>query len=124
MQINILKSKNLQQSTSEITRDIFEVFSIFYLILLLVNQIKIGFVSDFLNLNHILIIVVVSGLLSLWKEKLEVGNRDYVFIVILALLGAMAIFYKTSIFGNFKASIFAFLSFVFIILVLFFLLKK
>jgi len=124
MQTNILKNKNLQQSTSDIARDIFEVFSIFYLILLLINQIKIGFVSDFLNLNYILIIVVLSGIVSLYKINIETTNRDYFFIVILAIIGAITIFYKTSIFGNFKAFIFALLSFIFIILVLFFLLKR
>ncbi|NQU99243.1 MAG: hypothetical protein HQ538_00765 [Parcubacteria group bacterium] len=106
------------------SRDIFEIFSIFYLILLLINQIKLGFVSDFINLNHILIIVVISGIISLYKINTETTIRDYIFIITLALIGASTIFYKTSVFGSLKAFIFATLSFVFIILVLFFLLKR
>jgi hypothetical protein len=115
---------NLQQSTSDFARDIFEVFSIFYLILLLINQMKSGFVSDFINLNHILIIVVFSGIISLYEKELETTTRDYILIVTLALIGACTIFYKTSVFGSIKAFVFATLSFVFIVLVLFFLLNK
>ena len=123
MSTKLLQNKNQKQFISDIGRDIFEIFTIFYLILLLINQVKIGFVSDFLNLNHILLIVVASGIISLWKIK-EINGRDYAFITILALIGAITIFYKTSTFGTLKAFIFAFLSFVFIILVLFFLLKR
>ena len=124
MQLETTQNKKYQTFISDISRDIFEIFTIFYLILFLINQIKIGFVSDFLNLNHILIIVVASGILSLYKNKLKTTKRDYIFIVTLALIGALTIFYKTSVFGNIKAFVFATLSFVFIVLVLFFLLKR
>jgi hypothetical protein len=124
MLINTLKNKNLQQFISDVAKDIFEVFSIFYLILLLIDQVYLNIVSDFINLNHLLLIVAIFGITSLGSLELETNKRDYIFIVILALIGALTIFYKTSIFGTFKAFIFALLSFVFIILVLFFLLKK
>ena len=124
MLTNVLKNKNLSQFISDIARDIFEVFSIFYLILLLIDQVYLNIVSDFMNLNHLLLIVAISGVISLGRLELEINKRDYIFIVILALIGALTIFNKTLIFGNFKAFIFALLSFVFIILVLFFLLKK
>ena len=119
-----IQNKKYQIFISDISRDIFEVFAIFYLILLLINQVKLGFVSDFINLNLILLIVVVSGIFSLWAKELETTTRDYIFIVTLALIGALTIFYKTSIFGNFKAFVFSTLSFIFIVLVLFFLLKR
>lgn len=121
---SITKNKNLQQFVSDIARDMFEVFTVFYLILLLINQIKIGFVSDFINLNHILIIVALSGLLSLWKENLIAAKRDYIFITILAFIGAITMYYKTSTFGNIEAFIFSILTFIFIVLVLFFLLRR
>ena len=124
MNTNISKNKNLQLFISNIARDVFEVFTLFYLALLLINQVKLGFVSDFINLNHILIIVVISGLISIWKKEIKVTNRDYLFITCLAFIGAITIFYKTSVFSGFQAFALATLSFVFIILVLFFLLKK
>ena len=71
-----------------------------YLILLLIEQIWTGVVSVYMNLNYLLIIVIIAGIVDVFseqplKKKEYVRNIDYIFIVFLGILGFGIIKYKT-----------------------------
>ncbi len=82
---------------------IFQTILVTYLILLLLEQIWQGFVSVYLNLNYLLIAVIIVGILdvfSLHEDKKNERTKkskwyDYLFIVILGILGFVIILFKT-----------------------------
>lgn len=101
---NSLKIKNAWLIILNLAKDIFEVSLVSYLVFYLIDQIKQGFVSNFFNLNYILWTAIVSGIISAFsKEKEEktkpLTTRDYIFITVLAIIGAAIIFYKTQDLG-------------------------
>lgn len=80
---------------------LFQVLLVTYLILLLVEQIWTGLVSAYFNLNYLLIIVIILGVLDVFSEKLpQIGKgptkKDYIFVILLGILGAVIIKFKTS----------------------------
>lgn len=84
--------------------NLFQVLLITYLALLLVEELWSGFVSLYLNLNYLLVLVIVLGILDVFsehtiKEKKRSSRKDYLFIIILAIAGFFIIKYKTSQLG-------------------------
>lgn len=83
---------------------LFQTLLVTYLILLMLEQIWTGLVSVYLNLNYLLIVVIIVGVLDVLSEqsqikKEKVKKRDYVFILILGILGFIIIKYKTAALG-------------------------
>lgn len=90
----------LQGYKAEIVHSIFQSFLVAYLILLLIEQIWVGSVSTYLNLNYLLIAVIIAGVLDVFSEhkmkKERPANwKDYTFIGILGVLGFVIIKFKT-----------------------------
>ena len=82
----------------------FQILLVTYLVLLLIEQIWTGIVSVYLNLNYLLIIVIIVGILDVFSEHLPIKDKktsikDYVFISILGILGFIIIKYKTAELG-------------------------
>ena len=90
-----------KEHNASLINHLFQTLLVTYLILLLVEQIWLGVVSVYLNLNYLLIIVIIVGILDVFserppKKKEVVKKRDYLFIIILGILGFAIIKYKTS----------------------------
>ena len=85
---------------AELINYLFQTLLVTYLILLLLEQIYTGFVSTYLNLNYLLILVIASGILDIFTEKKEikqkVKRKDYLLIYILGILGFLIIKFKTA----------------------------
>jgi predicted membrane channel-forming protein YqfA (hemolysin III family) len=87
--------------SAEIINHLFQTLLITYLILLLAEQIWPGVVTTYLNLNFLLIIVIASGILDVFsyhppnKQK-PITPTDYIFIIILGILGFAIIKFKTA----------------------------
>jgi len=87
---------------ADLINHVFQTLLITYLILLLIEQVYPNFVSQYLNLNYLLIIVIIIGILDVFsehpekKEKPKVKWFDYVFITALGILGFAIIRFKTA----------------------------
>ena len=82
----------------------FQTLLVTYLVLLLIEQIWAGFVSVYMNLNYLLGIVIILGILDVFseqpkKKKEKVKWYDYLFISILGILGFVIIKFKTGDLG-------------------------
>lgn len=91
-------------NTALIINNFFQTILITYLVLLLLEQIWIGLVSTYLNLNYLLIIVILAGILDVFSEhktpeKQNITKKDYIFIIALGILGFAIIKFKTSQLG-------------------------
>ena len=94
------KRDNFLWLAQAVIKEIFKISLISYLLLYLMENFKAGFISDYFNLNIILIITIISGILSVSGEK-EVAEKeierikvkDYVFITILGAIAALLIYY-------------------------------
>ena len=83
---------------------VFQILLVTYLIFLLAEQIWAGIVSQYLNLNYLLIAVIISGILDVFsehqkKEKEQVTRKDYFFIFALGIAGFIILKFKTSQLG-------------------------
>jgi len=101
------KRNNFLWLTQEIIKEIFKISLISYLLFYLVENFKAGFISDYFNLNILLIITIISGVLTVGgkkeveeREKYSIKIRDYIFIVILGLVAAGLIFYSIKEIGK------------------------
>lgn len=99
-----LDKNHLKQDLFEIVSYIFQSLLVAYLILLLIEQVWSGSVSAYFNLNYLLIAVIVFGIIDVFSDHKEnvketLGTREYVFIIILAVLGFVLIKYKTADLG-------------------------
>ena len=79
---------------------LFQTLLITYLILLLLEQVQTGLVSTYLNLNYLLVIVILAGILDVFSEpikqrKEKTTKKDHIFIIILGILGFIIIKFKT-----------------------------
>ncbi len=91
-------------NTALIINYLFQTLLITYLILLLAEQIWTGIVSIYINLNYLLVIVIIIGILDVFSEhsiieKINPTLKDYIFIIILGILGFFIIKYKTTELG-------------------------
>ncbi len=97
--------KNLFKGhTASLINHIFQILLVTYLILLLIEQIWVGVVSYYLNLNYLLIIVIISGILDVFSEHYKLPEKkptkkDYLFIILLGIAGFMIIKFKTTQLG-------------------------
>ena len=78
----------------------FQTMLVVYLILLLIEQIGPGFVTAYLNLNYLLILVIIVGILDVFSEHIPLPQnkptkKDYVFISLLGIAGFAIIKFKT-----------------------------
>ena len=93
-----------KKHNAEIVNHFFQVLLVTYLALLLLEQVFPGVVSIYLNLNWLLIVVIIAGVLDVFSE-LEIsenkkpGRKDYLFIMALGILGFLIIKYKTQELG-------------------------
>jgi hypothetical protein len=92
----------------EAISEIFKVSLISYLLAYLIENFKAGFIADYFNLNILLWLTIISGVLSVWikgdevekkKEPQKIKVRDYVFIVLLGLASMALIYYKIKTIG-------------------------
>ncbi|MFC1687638.1 hypothetical protein ACFL0L_03595 [Patescibacteria group bacterium] len=93
------KSQRIWQFTRQIIKELFKVSLVSYFLLYLINDLAPGFVSRYFNLNIVLVIIVVSGIISIFggeeevkKEKKHIRMLDYIFILIAGLITAILIF--------------------------------
>lgn len=89
---------------ASLVNHIFQILLVTYLILLLAEQIWPGIVSVYLNLNYLLIVVIVAGILDVFSEHSPIKNKpanwkDYTFIILLGIAGFVIIKFKTQSLG-------------------------
>jgi len=99
-----LKKIEIKGHVAEIVNYLFQSLLIGYLFLLLIEQIWSRSVSVYLNLNYILMIVIICGILDVFsehkKQKYEKPSwKDYTYIVLLGLGGFIIIKLKTAQLG-------------------------
>jgi len=99
-----MKLKIENKTAAEIINTAFQSLLVLYLILLLAEQIWPNSVSWYLNLNYLLIIVIIAGILSIFTEqkkpkKEKITKKDYIYISILSIAGFIIIFIKTQELG-------------------------
>ncbi|MFH1801929.1 MAG: hypothetical protein ABH864_00590 [archaeon] len=85
---------------AELVNHLFQTLLVTYLILLLAEQLWEGIVSVYLNLNWLLIVVIVMGVLDVFSDRPprrqeRVKGWDYVFVSVLGVVGFVIIKYKT-----------------------------
>ncbi len=91
----------MKESIKELINYVFQVLLVTYLLLLLLEELRNGFVTKFLNLNYVLILVIILGVLTVIfpYEKKHLKRKiiplDYFFIAFLGIIGGGIIFYKT-----------------------------
>jgi hypothetical protein len=92
-----------------LSEEFFQYSLITYLILLLAETLKEGFVSFFFNLNILLVVVLVSGVVMVLthNEHLEpekthhkIKTSDIEYTLVLATGGALLVYYKTKELGT------------------------
>ena len=89
---------------ASLVNHVFQTLLVTYLLLLLIEQIWTGFVSIYLNLNYLLIIVIIAGILDVFSEhktpkKQPIKKTDYLFILLLGIAGFAIIKTKTTELG-------------------------
>jgi predicted membrane channel-forming protein YqfA (hemolysin III family) len=89
-----------KRQTAEIINHLFQSLLVGYLILLLIEQVWTGSVAFYLNLNYLLILVIISGILDVFSEpkyrkEKDPTKKDYLFIIVLGITGFMIIKLKT-----------------------------
>ena len=107
MDIEKLEKKYTVKHYLEINHEFFSTMLVTYLLLLLAEFIWEGSVTNHINTNYFLIIVIISGAVSILTqkdvekpEKVELTMTDYRYIAILGIAGAFIIWYKIKDIGN------------------------
>ncbi|MBS3084071.1 hypothetical protein J4423_04670 [Candidatus Pacearchaeota archaeon] len=97
--------KNIFKGNIALTvNHLFQVLLVTYLVLLLAEELWAGVVSNYLNLNYMLALVIILGILDVFsepqiKKQKKATKKDYLFIIILAIAGFLIIKLKTSSLG-------------------------
>lgn len=106
----------------ESVNEIFKISLISYLLFYLIDDFKNGFISNYFNLNILLITVIITGVLTVLlksekeeRENNKIRRRDYIFIIILGVITAGIIYYRIKEIGKLSFAI-AIISGVIIIL--------
>lgn len=89
---------------ASLVNHVFQTLLVTYLVLLLAEQIWTGIVSIYLNLNYLLVIVIIAGVLDVFSEhplraKEKIKKKDYLFIFLLGIAGFTIIKFKTAALG-------------------------
>jgi predicted membrane channel-forming protein YqfA (hemolysin III family) len=87
-------------NNASLINHVFQILLVTYLILLLLEQVWAGIVSVYLNLNYLLILVIIAGILDIFSEhqskaKEKIKKIDYLFIGLLGIAGFFIIKFKT-----------------------------
>src|SRR5260221_6817816 len=103
--MNLVKLK-----THIISEELFQFALVTYLILILSETVKTGFVSNFFNLNILLAIVLFVGILMVMTNTeydlqlpavaKKITSADVQNIILLAVGGGLLVFYKTQDLGK------------------------
>jgi hypothetical protein len=105
MKIDELNFTNLKKEILYFTEAIFTSSLIGYLILFLFENIREGFAGNYLNINHLLWVCLISGaiLVLIKPEKLQKAKvltvKDYTLMIFLGFCGGMIIWLKTKEMG-------------------------
>lgn len=101
MFLNVNKKEAIWWLTKEIISEIFKVSLISYLLFYLIESFKSGFITDYFDLNILLIITILGGVFTVLFKKEEpkkkvqkIRKRDYIFIIILGVVATGLIYYK------------------------------
>ncbi len=103
------KHRMLIELLRDVNQDIFSVSITLLLIFLLLEKIKEGFVSFFFNINILIVIVVVSGIITVLtgEEKAEeephgqkLALGDFAIVLGLGALGTVVVWYQTARVGE------------------------
>lgn len=106
MDIEKLKKNKRAMQLLDLNHEFFSTLLVTFLLLLLVETIWGGSVSTFMNINYLLIIVIVSGAISVLTrteekaEKVNLTKKDYLYIGTLGIAGALIIWYKIKDIGK------------------------
>jgi len=101
--------KHFKPKLHILLEELFQFSLITYLILLLAETLQTGFVSYFFNLNILLGVVLVSGILMVLthNEQLDahrthhkITTVDLQYVLLLALGGGLLVYYKTQALGQ------------------------
>jgi len=103
--MGILNKPLIKGHKASLVSHIFQTILITYLVLLLAEQIWKGFVSSYLNLNYLLVLVIILGVLDLFSEHSIVQSKkpdykDYFLIFLLGIAGFIIIKIKTAQLGG------------------------
>lgn len=88
---------------AELAGEIFQVSLIAYLVFYLIEDLKAGFITDYFNLNILLILTILSGVLTVLfkkegaekkEEVVKIRKKDYIFVVILGIVTTGLIYYR------------------------------
>ncbi|MDW7728135.1 MAG: hypothetical protein SCH70_13730 [Candidatus Methanoperedens sp.] len=100
------KNKRVMQFL-ELNHELFSTLLVTFLLLLLAETIWSGSVSANMDTNYLLVIVIVSGALSVLTrkeeekvEKVELTRKDYLYIGTLGIAGTLIVWYKIQDIGN------------------------
>ncbi|PIP18052.1 MAG: hypothetical protein COY82_01625 [Parcubacteria group bacterium CG_4_10_14_0_8_um_filter_35_7] len=81
--------------------DIFKISLGTFIVYFLLEQMKGGFISNYLNLNFLLIFCIISGIITAalhkereQEEKRELKLRDYLVIFFLTIITAIVVFFE------------------------------
>lgn len=96
------KIKKILKTSLEVAKELFIFSLIFYLLLFVLETVFPGFVSNNFNLNWVLALVLVLGIVSAFapekpkeaEEKEKPKITDYLTSIFLGVLGGFLIFYK------------------------------
>jgi small-conductance mechanosensitive channel len=99
-----LKKLEIKGQAAEVISLLFQSLLVTYLILLLIEQIWGGSVSFYLNMNYLLVVVIIVGVLDVFSKhekpkKEKVTRRDYIFVSLLGILGFVILKFKTADLG-------------------------
>ena len=107
LNIETLEKNKIVIKFMEFNPELFFTLLVTYLLLLLAETIWTGSVSAHMNINYLLIIVIISGVISVLTgkeeekvENVEVTKKDYLYIGALGIAGSLIIWYKIKDIGN------------------------
>lgn len=102
------KRNSIIYLAKEIIREIFKVSLVSYLLLYLIDNYQIGFVSDYFNINILLTIALITGVITIiFKEETLDDNlqksltkMDYLFIIIIGIISSLLVYFNIKEIGK------------------------
>ena len=100
-----IENSKLLRKNFKKTRELFSTMLVMFLLLVLIETVWQGSVTTYINLNYILIIVVILGIITalIAKEETkllkEITKKDYALIAVTGVACTLIIWYKTQNLG-------------------------